>query len=1275
MKEADLVDHIIHLWQNLWEAGEEPSLEKFLIEQGCPEHLRAEVEEAVCLIKEFDDIGATLRSSVSWDLSPTLPITLESRFEHVEYLAEGGLGVVSQAVDPGLKCKIAIKSARDPDNKQSIERLKREAEITARLAHPGIVPIHGIGTDAQGRPCYMMKLVSGETLAEAIKRFHGLESSEGGKTYRLRELLEHFCTICSAAAYIHSQNVIHRDLKPENIMLGDYNETLIIDCGLAKELDTDSAETKNETGGSDTVSTESTISTRGAIGSPGYWSPEQRLGESTIGPPTDIYALGAILDEILSLRRVREHLSGQSSDTDRQERFRRSIVKSDKQSPKPLRAICQKAMSENPLDRYADAENLSDDVRAWLADEPVSAYRESLVESSVRWMRKHRSWTFAGIASLVLVAGISLVWINVVNRYSRELETSNTELTVKEAETRKALEFAESANGAFRQMTFALDSLLSIGNEAGVLGETSAETKLMFGDVESSLQGPVRERMEEFVANPKEMKAKDLSSLCRALVALGTIAAFEGNFAKAEKELQKAMEVQKEYLSRPDGSDIVQEQAELLSRLGEVQLRQDKVAAALPLLESAGNQLMDLSKKRPKDPILRVRIASILHLQGDALTRLQRRTEAAAAYRKALVVLPSGRLSGDGSTAMQIDVARFELQAKLAERLFNPKGDYPLVDLELYEEKGAHRNSFRPKTTSEEGQPLLEAGAKALADTARPLPNFSRLDMHKAYVHCTFGWQTLGYSALNKVETTRGNGMGGEGDIVQKLLGWRPPGPGDMKALIAKADTTAPHFKAAMTLYQKHLAHFPDDPMARDGFSRAVNGLNLCALIYWTAVGDSAYRALDPAAFVNKAETARKYLLSARGCYLHWHNITPKSFRAAIRLAWIDGTLAMLKDACDDPKLRDYATEGIEALETVAEKQDDYKQALLQIENISVFLGLTSCFQEAGSRAIETGNFRKALKAFKTIKDYAEMHESLMPLGIASQAGSAEMLQALGKYDEAAEKWEVFSDCLESGKLDDSIKASSRNAVRRLCSAGLAVKIAFWGEPEKAVKIADKILGKDSSLNISEWHTILECAGIYAIAGKMMKNKQYIDQAFDTLDLLQFAILPPTEQIQMRQIFLHSKSLDPLRSDKRFKYLILVLAPHDRERNTIAALRMLGAKLELNADNRVSHVNLENVGRFDDMGCELLLSLEQLESVNLGGTSITDAGACKLYHMRNLRKIVLKKTEVTGATVFLYLANTSQLKKLEFLDIRDTKVDPKTIDVLKTSFPKLKLLY
>jgi len=236
-----------------------------------------------------------------------------SRYEKLGLLGQGGMGEVWRVRDRDLNRVMALKVVRADraPTERMLARFIEEAQATAQLQHPGIVPVHELGRLPDGRFYFTMKEIRGRTLAEVIAEVH--EAARGGTWsptatgQTFRRLIEAYLRTCEAVAYAHARGVVHRDLKPSNIMLGDYGEVLVVDWGLAKVLgrpDRVAAE-----GRLDPVVTsrseEDVLATRmGEVaGTPAYMSPEQARGDvEHIGPPSDVYALGAVLYHILSGR-------------------------------------------------------------------------------------------------------------------------------------------------------------------------------------------------------------------------------------------------------------------------------------------------------------------------------------------------------------------------------------------------------------------------------------------------------------------------------------------------------------------------------------------------------------------------------------------------------------------------------------------------------------------------------------------------------------------------------------------------------------------------------------------------------------------------------------------------------------------------------------------------------------------------------------------------------------------------------------------------------------
>ena len=346
------------------------------------------------------------------------------RFRIIRKHAKGGLGQVLLAHDEELCRDVALKEILEQfsGNRESQSRFVVEAQITAALQHPGIVPIYGFGTYSDGRPFYAMRFIDGESLEDVAKRFHERRAAMGpGKaTVELRQLIGSLINVCYTIEYAHSRGILHRDIKPANIMLGKFGEALVVDWGIAKLMNQPLSESGVEEGSVRLAAADNTEATMEgtAKGTMQYMSPEQARGEvDQLGPATDIYSLGATLFFILT---------GQGRFGGRM-RFNELLAKLnagdypsprqlDRSIPRPLEAICMKAMSPARTDRYSSARALSSDLERWLADEPVSAHRESRSEQAMRWLRHHRSWAQASLAILVSVTLVSVVAAVLVNQ-------------------------------------------------------------------------------------------------------------------------------------------------------------------------------------------------------------------------------------------------------------------------------------------------------------------------------------------------------------------------------------------------------------------------------------------------------------------------------------------------------------------------------------------------------------------------------------------------------------------------------------------------------------------------------------------------------------------------------------------------------------------------------------------------------------------------------------------------------------------------------------------
>src|SRR5262249_35072609 len=267
---------------------------------------------------------------------------------------------------------------------------------------------------ADGQPYYVMRLIEGESLHGAVQRFHRAERpgrDPGERRLALRQLLSQFVAVCKTLAYAHAQGILHRDLKPGNILLGQYGEALVVDWGLAKLLAGGAAEAA---AGLETIVPDSTAASpaRGtqtgqAMGTRGYLSPEAAAGQwDRVGPASDIYGLGATLYAILT---GRAPIQGEDRD-EVLEKARRGEFLPPRQLqrdiPRALEAVCLKALAFAPEGRYATALELAAEVEHWLADEPVSAYREPWATRARRWLKRHRQPVTAGAAAGPAAGGV-----------------------------------------------------------------------------------------------------------------------------------------------------------------------------------------------------------------------------------------------------------------------------------------------------------------------------------------------------------------------------------------------------------------------------------------------------------------------------------------------------------------------------------------------------------------------------------------------------------------------------------------------------------------------------------------------------------------------------------------------------------------------------------------------------------------------------------------------------------------------------------------------------
>ncbi|TWT79763.1 Serine/threonine-protein kinase PknD [Planctomycetes bacterium CA13] len=372
-----------------------------------------------------------------------------SRVRLVRRHARGAIGEVFVAYDGQLSREVALKRIRPelPPSKRRVRRFIREAVITAKLQHPGIVPIYDLGDDGLSAH-YTMPLVSGSTLTALIEQTHhelGSRPTREEWMSKLRPLLTHFIAVCNAIDYAHSQRVLHRDLKPSNIIIGSQGQTLVLDWGCAKNigdldsndgLDSDDGEMLTEAGGGADITVAGSV-----MGTIGFMSPEQASGENEqVGTASDIFGLGATLFCVLTGDLAFKSGSNikQALEEVRQAAFRR-VDEIDPRVPAPLVAICHHAMERSPEDRYRSAGDLGRDIDAFLAGEQVTAYREPLRDRLKRFAKRHQT-AVATLLGTFLVGFVALVFVTLMIEQQRgALSEKNQQLDFVNDQLEKAV--------------------------------------------------------------------------------------------------------------------------------------------------------------------------------------------------------------------------------------------------------------------------------------------------------------------------------------------------------------------------------------------------------------------------------------------------------------------------------------------------------------------------------------------------------------------------------------------------------------------------------------------------------------------------------------------------------------------------------------------------------------------------------------------------------------------------------------------------------------------
>jgi eukaryotic-like serine/threonine-protein kinase len=586
-------------------------------------------------------------------------------------LGRGGMGVVYKARQKKLNRIVALKMVlagahAGPDQ---LARFYAEAQAVAHLQQPHIVQIYEVGEHA-GLPYFSLEYVDGGSLSERID----------GKPQPVEESGRIVELLARAIGYAHEQGIVHRDLKPANVLLSKAGEPKVTDFGLAKRLESDSSQTKSGT----------------LMGTPNYMAPEQARGlVREVGPLADVYALGIILYEMLTGRTP--FLGSSILDTLQQVRNHEPVPPSRLQPkvPRDLETICLKCLQKEPVKRYDSAVDLAEDLRRFLAGEPIVARPVSVPERLWRWCRRNKKVAALSAAVLLLLVSlaigstVSAVVVSrqaVVVRQQKDLAEKNEALAkvardeaqASEKQAHEARQEAEAneqravaaqkqadqnAVRAERQRELAIGALDTLVTKVQTqLGDTARTFRLKRDLLETAFEG-----LNKVAAGSDLASEHADATKAEAHLRMGRIFVELGHADSGRTEFNAALDVYRKLVSaEPENPQLKYNFSRALSRAaGNSLLLGDYASAEKQAREALDLRLAEFAV-RPTAGMARNLVAA--HLQmGDVLRDQQRTEQADAEYQRALSLQRQLVMKANAKDRPGMEVALRTICARLGE--------------------------------------------------------------------------------------------------------------------------------------------------------------------------------------------------------------------------------------------------------------------------------------------------------------------------------------------------------------------------------------------------------------------------------------------------------------------------------------------------------------------------------------------------------------------------------------------------------------------------------